>query len=203
MRGRLRGFPSSSEDRWRCASRRTSARNSPDRVRLARRSNAWSAPLRGVMAVIEQHVTQCPADLERRAQRPHVIATVEDFAAALKQPVRELADARTDALHPTGDRVVGVRFDRADARDRVGSSSAPPGSRAGRRPRSRKNGTGARTAAGARSGCRVSIGSSRVPERGRRCARVAGASPAVVFHAADPHHAAVRRDRSDSAPHRG
>jgi len=69
------------------------------------------APLRGVVAVIEQHVTQCPVYLERRAQRAQVIATVEHLAAALKETVRELADPRTDALHPAGHRMVAVRLD--------------------------------------------------------------------------------------------
>jgi hypothetical protein len=40
-----------------------------------------------------------------------VIATVEHLAAALKKTVRQLADPRTDALHPTGNRMVAVRLD--------------------------------------------------------------------------------------------
>ena len=44
-------------------------------------------------------------------KRAQVIATVEHFALALEQPVGELADAGADTLHPTGDRVIGVRFD--------------------------------------------------------------------------------------------
>ena len=36
---------------------------------------------------------------------------LEHLAAALKEPVHELADARTDTLHPAGDRMVIVRLD--------------------------------------------------------------------------------------------
>src|SRR5262245_59872171 len=76
--------------------------------RIGRGSDAidrWfvSAPLRGVVPVIEQHVAQCSAYLERRAQWPQVIAAVEDFAVAFKDSVYELADAGTDALHPARD----------------------------------------------------------------------------------------------------
>ncbi len=61
--------------------------------------------------MIEQYVTQCPADFERRAQRPQVIATVEHLATASKEPVRELADPCTDALHAARNRAVATRFD--------------------------------------------------------------------------------------------
>ena len=67
--------------------------------------------LRGVMAVIEQHVAQRASYLEWCTQRAEMIAAVEDFAASLKEPVRELADPGTDALHPTRDRAVVLRFD--------------------------------------------------------------------------------------------
>ncbi len=70
-----------------------------------------STPLRGVVAVIEQHVTQCTMYFERRAQRAQVIATVEDFTVALEEPVRELADPRTDTFHSARDRAVVLSFD--------------------------------------------------------------------------------------------
>ena len=40
-----------------------------------------------------------------------MIATIENLSAALKEPVRELSNARTDALHPAGHRMVAVRLD--------------------------------------------------------------------------------------------
>ena len=63
------------------------------------------------MPVIEQHIAQGTMYFERRAQWTQVIATVQNFALALEEPVGELADSGTDTLHPTGNRVVGVRFD--------------------------------------------------------------------------------------------
>ncbi len=63
------------------------------------------------MSMIEQDITQRPPDLERGAQWTHVVATVQDFSAPLKQPIHQLTDARADALHPAGDGVVGLRFD--------------------------------------------------------------------------------------------
>ena len=77
----------------------------------AMRRVCWLAPLRGVMPMIEQHIAQGAMYFERRAQWTQVIATVQNFALALEEPVGELADSGTDTLHPTGDRVIGVRFD--------------------------------------------------------------------------------------------
>ena len=73
--------------------------------------NRWIAPLRGVVAVIEQYVTQRPVHLEWRAQRPQVVATVEDLATALKETVHQLADPRADAFHPARDRPVVLSLD--------------------------------------------------------------------------------------------
>ncbi len=61
--------------------------------------------------MIEQYITQRPADLERRTQRPHVVATVQNFSAAFKQPIHQLTDAGADALHAAGDGIVGLCFD--------------------------------------------------------------------------------------------
>ena len=49
--------------------------------------------------------------LERRASRAQVIAAVENFALALEEPVRKLADSSADALHSAGDGVIGLSLD--------------------------------------------------------------------------------------------
>ena len=167
MRGRLRVRRQRLGQRWWRASRRTSGLNSRDRVaREGDRSSVWicTAVRRGVGDSVARNAVH---DGSRAA------CTTGAGDSDRREPCRCAGKAGSRAYRCAHRRSSFRRQSNgccaprsAGARDRVGSSNAPPGSRAGRRPRSRMRGTCARTAADASSGCRASTGWSHARHTG-------------------------------------
>ena len=64
-----------------------------------------------MVLVVPEHVSNRVHQLRRGAQEARVVVVVEDAPAAVHQAVQRPRDAHAEALHPAGERLVGIGLD--------------------------------------------------------------------------------------------